>query len=742
MAFNLQSLSITSAFNSIVSFFKSQENNSKWRDLTNGSEGTFLIRLLANIISTLSYRIVAQSRENYLSTASLTSSNVGIAVNLGYSAFRGTNLKRLIYFTPDGNYTLPKFSIIGAYNSQYSILTLNDVELKEGVQTKIETVVGNLREESFVTGTSDIKVFTLFTTGISEDYILLEDGVEVPTTNVIKNLTEDKFLVRTNPYSSVDVIYLNTFESARYKYGTGTEFTVRYVELANMEVVPYTGSMFYYGTLDDTVNISSYLPFESVETLKVNAPLDHETQNLIRSKKDYANRIQQIIPSVIEANYQPLTPTYTQITYLKEDGTLLTGSKVYVGTGHENEERLQNTEVGQVLGILENENYFGTPLPDIVAPRREVAKLNISIALNNKYKNISDINLDINNILKNYYNRALKLTFSTYDLERKVEDLSYVKYARVSFDSGEREISTNYQLGYMIENEGTFYKASKIMGYSGETEPNWNIPLDSLNSYIGGNQIDTKYVTRDGTIYWRCFKRIPNISHLILTNREPTTQYGIGDFVMLPQYPNFIFKCVDIVRESGGKAPDTTDSQLGDFIVDGGIVWVVKDRNDTADTWDSLKQFQLGDVVNSLGPYSLECISYTGSTGTSERINFEERVYNVVGQTTNTLSVHGDKTAYFISGDVIIARYEGGYTTFSVVSSVYDETNTVITVTRYQDGDEEIVDSTKEYLSIEATQRGTKDGSIQWMVVDDINKITYAWNSYVTFEPNVVIIED
>ena len=74
MAIDLQSLSITSAFNSIVNYFRSQENNSTWRDLTNGSEGSFLIRLLANVMSVISYRIVAQSRENYLSTAALPAS--------------------------------------------------------------------------------------------------------------------------------------------------------------------------------------------------------------------------------------------------------------------------------------------------------------------------------------------------------------------------------------------------------------------------------------------------------------------------------------------------------------------------------------------------------------------------------------------------------------------------------------------------------------------------------------------
>ena len=467
MALDLQSLSLTSAFNSIVNFFRSQENNSKWRDLSTGSEGSFLIRLLANVMSTISYRIVAQSRENYLSTAALTSSNVGIAVNLGYSAFRGSNLKRLVQLTPNGNYTLPKFSVIGSYSTDYNILTLDDVELQEGVTTTIRTVVGNVKEESLITGTSEIKIFSLFTSGISEDFILFKDSDEVPTTKIMKEMVEDKYLVRTNPYSSVDIAYLNTFSSAKYKYGTGTELTVRYVELADVPVAPYTSTMFTYGELGDVVTISPYIPFESVDSLKITAPLDHEVQNLIRSKSDYAYRLQEIIPSVSQVNFKALTPTYTLVTYLKDNSTLLTGTRVYPGTAAETKERLSNTEVEEVREILDQENFFGTPLPDITVPRREVADIVIQIVLKDKYKSISDINLDIENILKNYYNRELNVSFNVYELERRIEDLSYVKYARVAFKINERATNTNYQLGHLIKVGDNYYKASKIMGYTG-----------------------------------------------------------------------------------------------------------------------------------------------------------------------------------------------------------------------------------------------------------------------------------
>ena len=404
MALNLQSLSLTSVFNSIVGFFKNQENNGSWKALTTGSEATFLVRMLANVVSTISYRIVAQSREDFLSTAALRSSNIGIAVNLGYSVFRGSNLKRLVKILPTGSYTIPKLGVIGAYNTQYDVIALEEVSLVQGEEAEIKTVVGKIKEETFTADTSNIKCFSLFTTGISEDYVLYLGSTEVPTTKVIKDMTEDKYLVRTNPYSSVDVMYLNTFEGAKYTYGTGSEITIKYVELADVEEVPYTDSMFVnYGVLEDVTNISQFLPFETVEEIKVNAPLDHETQNLIRSKQDYANRLSEIVPAVIDANWEALTPTYTLITGLKNDFTLVSA-----------------TEREGVLELLKQENFFGTPLPDITHPRREVANLQIDIALSNKYKNVADINEDIDNILANFYDAKLGSTFNTYDLERKV----------------------------------------------------------------------------------------------------------------------------------------------------------------------------------------------------------------------------------------------------------------------------------------------------------------------------------
>lgn len=719
MSINLQSISLTSAFNGIVAFFRSQENSQQVKALSQGSEGTFLIRMLANIFSTISYRIVAQCRENYLSTAALESSNIGLAVNLGYSVYRGSNLHRKVSFMPNGNYTLPKLSLIGSFTDTYNIYTLEDVELVEGEVAEFDTVVGVVKEESFTADTSDIKLFTLFTTGISEDYVLFLGSQDLPTTKVIKQMTEDKYLVRTNPYSSVDIMYLNTFPNANpsYRYGTDSEFTIRYVELADVGNAPYTSSMFSYGDLVDYYTTSLYIPFESVDNIKVNAPLDHETQNLIRSKQDYANRMRQIIPTVHDSSYFAITPTYTQITYLKDDFTLLSDS--------------ENTQVQE---LLKKENYFGTPLPDIVNPRREVAHLDIQVALKDKYKNVADVDLDIQNILESSYDSILGSTFSTYDLERRIENLSYVRYARVHHYLNTRKPNTSYQLGYILTDNGKTYIASQILGLTGNEKPNWNLPITGQE----GAAIDTGLITNDGSLKWRAYKKLPNMPTLNYDEYKSSWQYGIGDFVYDPTVSDYMFKCVDIVKSSGFTAPDLTYAELGQFIVDGSIVWVVKSRieGDDIGTWSSLKTYSLGQSVNVLSDnsFTLECVSYRGTTDTTTTVTFEKPFYPITAQGNNTFTVDGNMIFYFRKDDTISATYPEGAQSFKVISSTSNGINTIITV-----GSE--IPGTINFENIYAPERGTKDGQILWKIVEDPDNITYPWNSYAVFDHTLTIVD-
>ena len=283
----------------------------------------------------------------------------------------------------------------------------------------------------------------------------------------------------------------------------------------------------------------------------------------------------------------------------------------------------------------------------------------------------------------------------------------------------------------MVTHDGDSYIASKILGNTGDTTPSWNLPLNPMT------EIDTGLETTDGSIVWRAYKRLPNMPSTNFTEWKANKQFGIGDFVYDASIKDYMFKCVDLIKSSGFTAPDLTFAELGDFFVDGNIVWVAKEYSETYDNWASTTNYSLGTSVNvgSSTELSLECVSYTGSTGTEADIDFELPEYPIIEQTSNTFVVAGNKTFYFWEDDVISATHDEGATSFVVSNAVYDGTNTTITVT--SDIDENI-----EYKNLITVERGTRDGQILWKVIEDTNNVTYPWNSYAVFDHTLEIIGD
>ena len=700
---NLQAISITSAFSSILNFFKSQENNSRWKDLTNGAEGIFLIRMLANIITNISYRLITARRENYLSTANLLSSVLGMSVNYGYSANRGRNQRRIVQLTPDSDYTLPKFTILGSYDGTHDIILLEETSMKEGVPINLKTTIGSLKEISFQAGTNRLKVFQQFVDNISEDYMLFVDGKEVPTSNMMQDLIHDKYLVRTNTASSVDIIYYNNATNATHSYGTESTIRLQYVELENINVGNYDNTMFDYGTLNNVLTINDFVPFESIENIKINAPLQHTTEGIVRSKVDFTSRTKELVPNIKQVSYTPVTPSYTLITYLKDDYTIITDS--------EEEELMSKLKAGERL--------MGTPLPDLTPPRRELIDLKIYLELNNAFKDVNAIKTDIDNIVASYFETALEQTFNVYTLERLLESLAYVFRARVSYNMVKRTNSTLFQLGELITDNGNYYKASKILGLSGEEEPLWNVPEQPIK------EIDTGLEVEDGGLYWKCYKRLPIDN---LEEWEARKKYAIGDYVVAKdnKYQEYMFKCVDLKKYSGTTPPDVTIVKQGDFIIDGEIVWVNKITNITVPDREDSQNYRLGDSVN-IGGATFECVSYVGYTATTEPI-LEQNKYTVESVTSSTILVVGNYSAYFKEGDVIKLTSDPTNYTLIVKDCTYNSlvNRTIITVVQ-------TINTKKTYLTVTPKHIGTVDGDILWEIVpedEDFNVVSYGWNVY------------
>lgn len=707
MALDLQALSISSAFTSILNFFKSQENNSKWKDLNTGAEGIFLIRMLANIINSISYKLVTARRENYLSTVKLLSSALGLGVTYGYSANRGSNQRRLIQLTSDGNYVLPKFSVVGSYDDTHDIILLEEAVLNKGVTSNLKVTVGQIKEIEFQAGTNNFTVFSQFVEGISEDLMLFVDGVEAPVSNKVQDLIHDKYLVRTNPSASIDIMYLNTAANATHSYGTESIIKVRYIELEDLDIGDFSADMFIYGDLGDVLTINDFVGFEDIESIKRNAPLQHCTEGIVRSKVDYTSRTKDIVSNIIDTNYEALTPSLTQMTYLKDDFTLLTD---------EEEENL-------LKKLKDGERLLGTLLPDNVPPRREVTTLDILIDLNDKFKNVNDIRTDIENILASNYDIKLAQTFDVYVLEKLLEDLSYTKRARVAFHTAPREKMTLYQLGDIISEEGNYYKASKILGTSGRTEPLWNVPQ------VPTKEVDSGLETEDGAVIWKCYKKL-NVS---MSAWSPSTKYALGDFVYSDLYPDYMFKCVDIKKYSATTPPDITVITPGDFVIDGSLVWVCKTTNVSVPDRKNSTLYRLGDSVN-IGGATFECVSYVGYSGTSTP-KYEGYSYNIESVEVNTIKVKGDVRKFFLVNDKIKAVTPTFAYTFLLTSIVYDSETDMTSLNVAQN-----IDTSKDFSVIKPIYRGTEDGEIMWELIpegSDLHEINYSWNVYNSFAYNL-----
>ena len=157
-------------------------------------------------------------------------------------------------------------------------------------------------------------------------------------------------------------------------------------------------------------------------------------------------------------------------------------------------------------------------------------------------------------------------------------------------------------------------------------------------------------------------------------------------------------------------------------------------------------QYRLSDVVNvTSSQYSLECVSYTGTTGADEDVSFEQYEYPIqsINDERDTFRLSGNQTFYFKTNDVVQGEYTEGVTYFVVESCSYNPNNdiTSVKVKRYQDGTGYIIDPEKEYSVLIAVERGTKDGFILWSLVEDTEKVKYDWNSFVTFSHTLEIVE-
>jgi hypothetical protein len=516
-----KSVSFPQILADLEEFRDSRPDADKWNSFFQSGTGQTITEQIAALGAYLAYKVISGRRENYLQHAENKSSAVGISQSLGYSTFRGRNAHLRLSVVASDTVTLPRFSVVGQVKDQ-DLVILEDTPLTANVSAEVDVVVGVLSEEELTVPGNGLAIFRFESAGVTEDLRLLLNDDEVEISNRILDLDEDKFVCITNVLESVDVSYLNR-ASAPVQYNTGDVLKIEYLAKKDLAFV-LSDLNFFHGTISGFETTSAYQAAEGNATTRVNAPLFHETQALVRARLDFLKVFKIIDPDFVSTNQRNVSAAVVELSYLNSDYTALT-----------------ETEKQAVQQQLLKRLAMGIPPPLITDPVRVPLMLDLEVTLRNNTENtlaeIEAIMKARENILGGPVNGE---PLDLEQVESDVEDLASVKIARVSLGSTQWAAENSYERGTHVRpnpSNGFFYELASILHFSGSSEP------DSWPTTIGETVVDHGVV-------WKA--EFVNPADPLVTTWVANRAYEIGNAVV-PTVPNGRqYRVVDTINKSFG----------------------------------------------------------------------------------------------------------------------------------------------------------------------------------------------
>lgn len=706
MGISLDSLSFSSIYSSLSDYFNNQAQSQKWKDFYQSSAGRLFVRLLSAFGSFISYECTVNRREAFINYAQNRTSLIGIAQNLGYSVVRGKNEIIEMSITPIISGFIPEYFVVGTVKN-YELVCVEQTPLNKGVPTTIKVYLGNLKTETLTSDTDGLKAFRFISQNVSDYFRILLNGSIVPTSTNLKDLDRDSYVAISNPLGAVDLMYL---QQGNYKYQPSDVFTLQYIELAQVSY-QLTDLVFDLGTINSISNISSYIPPESNDSIRVNAPLYHETQVRIRARNDYLKEFKNLGYNLADTNSHDFSYSIVDLSYVRNDYT-----------------ELSESEKTNILSNLDDMRAMGIPLPRIINPKHFKLQLDLNIKRNTgDFTSIIDVESDIAAIT-NSYQKILSPSIDLESIERSIDDYSYVKRSRVSIHTTARANSTNYRLGDFIvlsPDNGKIYQAYDIMKQSGTLEPIWIYEAGAI-------------ITGSDGIVWRCLDKDNKYAPTWYSQRY----YKVGDLVsstsLVDPAFNYIFECIQLSMTSGASMP-TFSSTLQDFTEDNQLIWVTKPRVTSDSAWQSNTVYNLGDSVtdgNPSGTFSYEVVGFIGTSKVSQPVFKTTDNYPIVSidQTNKIISVAGNYTQHFLANDtvrVIGSTGNDGY--YKILSSNFNGVNTDVYV-------DSVIPNANANGNLYMEDNLTKDGNILWKYYDSTNVLfNFNWNEYIIIKNNIYL---
>jgi hypothetical protein len=436
-------------------FLDAAPDSAKWKDFFQSSSGTLVKQLMAGLGTFLSYNTIVARRESFISHALNRSSVVAAGETLGYSAFRGRNAILELDIVPNVTTVWPKWTVIGSVKDKDLILTTQTV-VNAGVPITVQVIVGEVKTDQLVAANQNPASFRFKEALISQDVRVYLNNVEMSTSELLLNLINEKFIIQTNVYDSVNILYLN-LDTFVTRYNTGGVIRIDWIERSNLSFVVANVS-FDFGVLTEARIAAVFQDVEAIETIRVNAPLFNETQFTIRGRDDYLKTFKLSDPTITSASGEDVSPAIVRLYYVRIAQRLFTA-----------------LEKSTLITKLSSYRPFGMRPPLISDPTIVFLNINITATLTGTGNIVNDVHTIVQ---KNAHVLTQLLDFEA--VEQSIEELSYVKIARIEYDPVVWSANTIFRRGTRVLptaptlfQDPFVYEAGGKIYKSGPTEPKW-----------------------------------------------------------------------------------------------------------------------------------------------------------------------------------------------------------------------------------------------------------------------------
>lgn len=643
-------ISFNSIKNALQNYIQNKSDVTKtWKDFYTAGAGETIIELDAAVAAFYAFHFIIGRRESFLTVAQNYNSVIGGALALGYNASRGHNVYVNLNIVPEQSQTLSKWTVVGSY-AEYDIILLEDVILNKGVATVIPCVIGNLNTQSLKIATTNLQQFVFTAPDVTDTCRLLLTNKEVPFSTELKDAMNDKYIMLTNPFGAVDVFYLN---QGNYKYTTADILHLQYIQRNNLTFGGLSASninLFIADQVEDITVLEDRVDVEDKEHIRLAAPIYHETNNVVRARKDYVKYLKQSNPLIMDANDKDINPGLIALTYLKKQESESATSLLT--------EQEKEAYVESIMQICPD----GVAKAFIEDPTRVVRSLAITLWQKTNENIPATIEEDIDAILDNYRNKLAPI-LDLEQIEHDIEQLPGVKIARVDIGAKEYAPNTKYKLYDVVKVPnvlvGTHYEdwtiyCGSVQAQTASIEPDWaaapnngdqiqdnNFIWENTNKYANSisavwqqngkyelySDVNTSYIlpphtnlatepkwgklqVGDGNITWNLLKSYePKLSE-----RQINTKYVKGQQLVVKSNDQVAIYTVENVTHKSGKQEPNWDlaKQLDQSIIDNAITWTMR-----YNSWKGNTNYLQGDQIGVSQGGKLYIYSATaGTTGT------------------------------------------------------------------------------------------------------------------------------